>query len=274
MTPTCNVLHVNWNVPLPHPHGLVVTGGDKPPVPVHEGDGVDSSQMTVVLLDDVSTSDVPADDLVGAGARHYQVLSVVIGVKLDTEGHLVVGEPPHHVSSLRVPHLDGPVVAGRQEPVARVVEIDIPDGQLVSHVRPDASSLVVDLPQLHLVVDTAGEEEMGRGGEPTDDGDALVVSLPRVDLSLRDETFGWRISGLEIDSEVLRGMKERTALIVRGVLHVESRLLLQRNLVLHLSSLLSLGEIFLQVGRLGVVGMTDGLLVLEFSPGTEIALNV
>ena len=208
MTPTCNVLHVNWNVPLPHPHGLVVTGGDKPPVPVHEGDGVDSCQMTVVLLDDVPAPDVPADDLVGAGPRHNEVLLVIIRVELDTESHLVVGEPAHHVPSLRVPHLDVSVVTCGQEPVAGVIEVDVPDAQLVPHVCPDAPSLPVNLPKFHLVVVAAGEEEVRRGWEPADDRDALVMTLPCVNLPLGDKTFYRWIFGLEIDTDISRRMEK------------------------------------------------------------------
>merc|ERR1711884_808174 len=53
-TRVCNVLHVHGDVPLPHSEGLVIAGGDEPPVPVHEGDGVDRGQMPVVLLHNVS----------------------------------------------------------------------------------------------------------------------------------------------------------------------------------------------------------------------------
>ena len=136
------------------------------------------------------------------------MLLVIIRVELDTEGHLVIGEPPNHVPGLRVPHLDAPVVAGCQEPVARVVEVNIPDAEFVSHVGPHTAPLVVHLPQLHLVVVAAGEEEVGGAGEPADDGHALVVSLPGVDLSLGDETFGWRVRRLEIDSNILGRMQK------------------------------------------------------------------
>jgi hypothetical protein len=43
-------LHINGNVPFPDPHGLVVGGGDEPPILVDEGDGVDRAQVSVVFL--------------------------------------------------------------------------------------------------------------------------------------------------------------------------------------------------------------------------------
>ena len=49
-----DVLHVHGDVPLPDAETLVVRGGDEPAVLVHERDGVDGAQMTVVLLDNVA----------------------------------------------------------------------------------------------------------------------------------------------------------------------------------------------------------------------------
>ena len=46
-----DILHVHGDVPLPDPHGLVVTGGDKPSVLVDEGDRVHGCQMSIIFLD-------------------------------------------------------------------------------------------------------------------------------------------------------------------------------------------------------------------------------
>ena len=79
---------------------------------------------------------------------------------------------------------------------------------------PDTAAFVVDLPQLDLGVHGSGQDEMGRAGEPPDDGDALAVARPGVDLSLGDEAFGRRLGGLEIDAKVLGRVEEGAALVV------------------------------------------------------------
>lgn len=52
---------IKWNVPLPHPKTLVVWCTDKSTIFVHEGDGVDGSQVTVVLLYHLACPDVPLE---------------------------------------------------------------------------------------------------------------------------------------------------------------------------------------------------------------------
>ena len=60
-----DVLDVHRDVPLPDSQTLVVRGAHEAPVVVHEGDAVDGAQVAVVLLDDVPTPSVPAEDLLG-----------------------------------------------------------------------------------------------------------------------------------------------------------------------------------------------------------------
>lgn len=57
-----NVLDVDRNVPLPDAHRFVVGRRDEPTVLVDERDRVDGAQMPIVLLDDVTASDVPLGD--------------------------------------------------------------------------------------------------------------------------------------------------------------------------------------------------------------------
>ena len=63
-----------------------------------------------------------------------------------------VGEPPHHVPGLRVPHLDTSIIARRQEPVTSIVEVNVSDAQLVTNISSDTSAFVVNFPQLDFVV--------------------------------------------------------------------------------------------------------------------------
>ena len=58
---------------------------------------------------------------------------------------------------------------------------------------------------------------MGGAGEPADDGNALAVPGPGVDLPLGNEALGRRLCGLEIDAQVLRGVQERAALVVLNI---------------------------------------------------------
>lgn len=74
---------------------------------------IQHGQRLLTCLDNVSWTDVPADDFVGASAGHYQVLLIIIRVELGAEGHLLVGETRNHVPRLHVPELDIPAQTAR-----------------------------------------------------------------------------------------------------------------------------------------------------------------
>jgi len=57
-----DVLDDDGNIVVPSSNGLVVRGRDEPTVVVDEGDGVDGSEMLVVLLDDLIGVDVVLEE--------------------------------------------------------------------------------------------------------------------------------------------------------------------------------------------------------------------
>ena len=119
----CHVLDLNWHAQVPHPDGLVITGCNKPPALIHKGDGVDSCQVVVILLDDISRFQIPlVDFLVGAASQHHVLL---LGMELGNIVHLALPKGLDDLPRLGVPQLDDLVIAGAEKALAIVAEVYI-----------------------------------------------------------------------------------------------------------------------------------------------------
>ena len=91
--------------------------------------------------------------------------------------------------------------------VARIVEIAVFDGLLVAFVGHDAPPVLVNLPKLHLVVHSPGEQQVSRLGKPFDAGNGFGVPLPLMDLALGYEAFDRGLLRLQVDSNILRSVR-------------------------------------------------------------------
>lgn len=138
-------------------------------------------------------------------------------MELHAERNLARREPVHDSTGLRVPQLQVPVVAGRHELRALVVERHILDRLPVAGVRPDAAALAVHLPQLHAAVHRGGQQQVRGLRHEADGRDALRVAGPRVDVRLGQEALVGRRIGAQVDADVVRRVQERAALVVGGI---------------------------------------------------------
>lgn len=60
---------------------------------------------------------------------------------------------------------------------------------------------------------------MSRLGEPADGGYTFVVTLPNVDLLLRNETFvGWNIRA-QVNSDIMRSVEKVATLVVDRIIN-------------------------------------------------------
>lgn len=54
-----NVFHIDRNVPFPNAHTFVIGCGDEPTILVDERNRIDGAQMSIVLLHNVTATNVP-----------------------------------------------------------------------------------------------------------------------------------------------------------------------------------------------------------------------
>jgi len=87
-------------------------------------------------------------------------------MELHTEWHFACGESGHHIARFGIPQFNVAIVGGGQEVGAPVVPRNVLDGLPMSGEGANASSLAIDLPQLHTAVHRAGEQQMSGLGEP------------------------------------------------------------------------------------------------------------
>lgn len=57
-----SICMIKCHLPLPHTKTLVIWCTDKSPIFIHEGDGVDGSQVTVILLHHLACPNVPLEE--------------------------------------------------------------------------------------------------------------------------------------------------------------------------------------------------------------------
>lgn len=113
-----DVFDVNGNIPFPDPNGFVVSRGDKPPVIVHKSDGIYSSQMAVIFLDNTSRSGVPTNYLFVGHSGEEEMRPLVVCIELDAICYFAIGEAFDALSGLCVPQFDESVVTARYETIA------------------------------------------------------------------------------------------------------------------------------------------------------------
>lgn len=133
---------------LPHVHLFVVSSGDKSASIFNKRDRVDGPQMLLILLDDLFRIRVELEDLLVRATCQENVLFVLCGVELDTEGCAPVCEASDDFSSLSVPKVDQFVEACAQVASAIVSEANVSHCFRVALVRSDAFAVCGSVPDL------------------------------------------------------------------------------------------------------------------------------
>ena len=109
---------------------------------------------------------------VGDGGIHLRPLG-----KGDAADRTVVGEVADALSGLAVPQPDGGIGAGRKDPAAEPIDVEVPNGTLVAVEGADAVA-ILGAPHGWDMVLAAGEEQIAVVVE-LDDGDGSLVTLEK-----------------------------------------------------------------------------------------------
>eukprot|EP00356_Strombidium_inclinatum_P006623 CAMPEP_0170495582 /NCGR_PEP_ID=MMETSP0208-20121228/17288_1 /TAXON_ID=197538 /ORGANISM="Strombidium inclinatum, Strain S3" /LENGTH=147 /DNA_ID=CAMNT_0010771869 /DNA_START=323 /DNA_END=766 /DNA_ORIENTATION=- len=121
---------------LPEVELLVVCRGDEATASFDECDGVDGTQMFLVLLHDLTRVDVELHNLFVGAPSQKQVL--LDWMEAHAVWSLLIREGSDHLARLCVPQLDGSVEPCAQELGPIVGELDVPDGLRVASVGSEA----------------------------------------------------------------------------------------------------------------------------------------
>jgi hypothetical protein len=113
--------------------------------------------MALVLLDDLLSVQVKLKNLAICAPCKKNILLVIWGVKLYTQGSPLVCKTSNHFASLSVPQLNDAIVAGWQKPSAIISEADISYCLLVAHVSSDALAVSLHIPYLASSVMTSAK---------------------------------------------------------------------------------------------------------------------
>lgn len=150
--------------------------------------------MAIVLLDNISRSDIVAQNLLVRRAATEEILLVFSRMELDAVRDFLVGEAGDAFARLRVPQPHHAIISRADKLRPGVVECGLADGARVTVERAQHAALAVELPQLDLLVHAAREHQMARLGQKQHRVDALGVPRPLVDLALGQEALCGRLS--------------------------------------------------------------------------------
>mmetsp|Transcript_15944 Transcript_15944/g.32242 ORF Transcript_15944/g.32242 Transcript_15944/m.32242 type:complete len:285 (+) Transcript_15944:193-1047(+) len=147
-----DVLDGHRDAILPDEHLLIVGSGDESLGLLAERDGVDGGEVLVIHLLHLAGVGVILHDVLVRAPRQEHVLLRRVGVHLDTEWDLLVGEGRDTLAGLGVPQFAEAVIRARDETATVVGERDVPYRCGVAHVGTHALARVEHVPYLDLGV--------------------------------------------------------------------------------------------------------------------------
>lgn len=153
-----DVLGYHWDAKLPHIHLLVICGRDEPSTILDERDGIDRTQMFLVLLHNFLGVGVELEDFFIGATCEEDVLLVLGRVKLHTEWRSSVGEAANDFPSFGVPQIDQFIEASTQEFSTIIRVADVTDSFSVALVCADTFSVSCSIPDLTCTVMTGREK--------------------------------------------------------------------------------------------------------------------
>mmetsp|Transcript_24970 Transcript_24970/g.52488 ORF Transcript_24970/g.52488 Transcript_24970/m.52488 type:complete len:355 (-) Transcript_24970:205-1269(-) len=172
------------DVPFPDQDFFIIAGGDHFGALIFdEGDGVDGRQMMIVFLRDFSGGGIVSDDFVVGTPHHEKV--VVVRIELYHVRHTAIGIRPQNLSGFRIPQTQIPIERRRKELCPIRVELHVPHGGIVSHVRPH-QFLFDRGPDLARTIQPGAQEQMPRAGKEANAMNSRGMSREAVDAFFGD----------------------------------------------------------------------------------------
>mmetsp|Transcript_8378 Transcript_8378/g.19291 ORF Transcript_8378/g.19291 Transcript_8378/m.19291 type:complete len:208 (-) Transcript_8378:695-1318(-) len=191
-----NVLHRHGDTKLPDHHLLIVTGGHEPPIVVNKRHSIHGPQMLIVLLNNVTTSNVPLHTLFVVLSDQENI--VVDRPELDTVRDLSCRPRPGALPSLCIPESTQAIKTDAQELTSIITELNILDSLVVTHIRAHALSCIVHIPDFDFCIHGRRQEQMPILGKEPNGRYPLGMTAPGVDKLLGNEIFLCR-GGLCLD---------------------------------------------------------------------------
>lgn len=185
-----------WNVfcydryaKLPHINLLVIGGWNKSLTILYKCQSINRAHVALVLLDDLLSVQVKLKNLAICAPCKENILLVIRGVKLYTQGSPLVRKTSYHLASLSVPELNDTIVTGWQKPSAIISEADISYCLLVAHVSSNALAVSLHIPYLTSTIMTSAQHQVACLRKKSHFLNALVVAGPSVKPLFRNKTI-------------------------------------------------------------------------------------
>ena len=116
-------------------------------------------------------------------------MSIFSRVEFDTKWSLFVLVGPDDFACFGVPQIDCFVEGSAEEFTAVVVETNISDCFVVTHVGSNAFSVGHDIPNLTCAIVASAQQQMAKFGEEFDSLDTPVMARPRMNPFLWDKAI-------------------------------------------------------------------------------------
>lgn len=115
-------------------------------------------------------------------------------MELHTEGRATIRKTANNFACLSVPELNDTIVASREEPGTVIIETDVPDGFRVTHVRTNALSVRLDVPDLACAIMTGTEHQVASLREEFHSLDSFIMATPCVEPLFGDKAIVFLLS--------------------------------------------------------------------------------